>query len=538
MNKCTLLVVDDNPDNLTVMEAILAEAFPEHEVLLARGAEEALSRAARCAVDAGLIDVQMPGIDGIELCRQLKSADTTRNIPLILVTAHNSTSRLRARGLDAGADDFISRPIDNLELAARIRVILRIKRAEDELRDINSRLQQLVDERTRELRESEERYRHLFTSAVDGIALHEIICDEHGRVCDYQFLEVNSAFERMIGLPAADIRGRMVREVMPDIDAHWIERYGAVAVAGEPAHFEQYMPSLDRYFEVAAFSPRPLQFACVYHDVTDRKRAAEKLEDLNRQLEDKNNELNAIIYATSHDLRSPLVNIQGFSHELERTCRKLRDCVGRIDIPPAARDRIETLVDAEFPECVHYILSGVAKMDRLLVGLLQLSRLGKTALELEPLDMNEIIRDILQTMEFQIKAAGVQVHIGSLAPCRGDAMQINRVFSNLLDNALKYLDPSRPGEIQVEGSLQSSQAVYQVIDNGIGIAPDQRDRVFEIFQRLNTKTGVPGEGLGLTSVRRIVERHDGRVWVESTPGHGSTFFVALPAAGPGQRGDS
>jgi PAS domain S-box-containing protein len=527
-DECTLLVVDDNPDNLAVMEALLAEAFPQHRVLLARNAEAAIAMVNSHRVDAGLIDVQMPGVDGIELCRRLKASADSQHIPVLLITAHNSTSSLRARGLDAGADDFISRPIDNMELAARIRVILRIRKAEDELRDMNANLQRLVEDRARELRESEERYRMLFATMLDGLALHEILCDENGAASDYRFIEVNPGFERLTGWSAAEVEGRTIREIMPDIEDHWIEKCGRIALTGEAGHFEYYVPSLDKHFEVAAFSPRPLQFASIFHDITERKRAAEDLAQLNLQLEDKNKELNAIVHASSHDLRSPLVNIQGFSHELERSCGKLRHYIGRTTIPPDVREQIETLVNVDFPECIHYILSGVAKMDRLLVGLLQLSRLGRTALQVEPLDMNETIRDILQTMEFQMKAGGVSVQVGTLPPCLGDPTLINRVFSNLLDNALKYLDPSRPGRIHIEGWTQDESAVYRILDNGIGIPHEHHHRVFEIFHRLNSKTGVPGEGLGLTSVRRIVERHKGKVWVESEPGKGSTFVVSLP----------
>lgn len=528
MEERTLLVVDDNSDNLVVMEALLAEAFPHCRVLLARNAEQAIDLVHHHHVDAGLIDVQMPGVDGTELCRRLKASPRSRHIPVILITAHNSTSAIRARGLDAGADDFISRPIDNMELAARIRVILRIRRAEDELRDMNANLQQLVQDRTRELRESEERYRLLFATMVDGFALHEIVSDERGVPCDYRILEVNSAFEKLTGWTAREVEGRTIRELLPEPPNDLIDTYGHIVRSGEPAHFEHVFGPLERHCELAVFSPRPHQLACVFHDITERKRAAQALEALNDQLEDKNKELNAIIHASSHDLRSPLVNIQGFSHELERTCGKLRDCVARTRIPPDERERIETLLNVDFPECIHYILSGVAKMDRLLVGLLQLSRLERSTLEVVPLDMNETIRDILQTMEFQVKASGVSVYVTDLPPCMGDPTQINRVFSNLLDNAVKYLDPSRPGRICVEGTAQNGQAVYRIVDNGIGIPSEHHQRVFEIFHRLNSKTGVPGEGLGLTSVRRIVERHNGQIRVESEPGKGSTFCISLP----------
>ena len=169
MKQFTLLGVDDTPANLYVLKELVAEHLPECHVICARSAEEGLTLVGEFSFDGALIDVQMPGIDGIEMCRRLKQDELSSQIPIILITAHGSTSELRAEGLQAGADDFISRPIDNVELVAKIRVMLRIRRAERELREINSRLETLVDERTQDLQESQEQYRLLVENQTDMI---------------------------------------------------------------------------------------------------------------------------------------------------------------------------------------------------------------------------------------------------------------------------------------------------------------------------------------------------------------------------------
>jgi signal transduction histidine kinase len=168
-------------------------------------------------------------------------------------------------------------------------------------------------------------------------------------------------------------------------------------------------------------------------------------------------------------------------------------------------------------------------MDSLLSGLLRLSRLGQAAVTIEPLDMNEMFANITKSMEYQVKEAGATVDIRSLPSCQGDASQINQVFSNIFDNALKYLDESRPGMIRIYAKTENGQNIYCVEDNGVGIAPEHEKKVFEIFHRLEPDRK-SGEGLGLTIVRHILGRHDGKVWIESEPGKGSKFFVSLPSA--------
>jgi len=264
-------------------------------------------------------------------------------------------------------------------------------------------------------------------------------------------------------------------------------------------------------------------------DITEWKKAEAERERLLETLETKTKELEQIVYVFSHDLRSPLVNIQGFSKELEYAIEDLKALMRSEDVPRNIRMHFDSTTEDDISDSLGYIQSSIIKMDALLNGLLKLSRLGRNALEIKKLNMNLMIKTILDDFEFQIKENEVGVEISDLPSCLGDTTQMNLIFSNLISNALKYLDPKRAGIIKVSGYIEGYRSVYCIEDNGVGIAPEHHEKIFELFHQLYPDESA-GDGLGLTIVKRILDRHFGKIWLESERGKGSKFFVSLPGA--------
>jgi len=274
-------------------------------------------------------------------------------------------------------------------------------------------------------------------------------------------------------------------------------------------------------------SGQPVRMAGICMDITERRHYQQRLEQLTGKLDTQTKELEAIIGVVSHDLRAPLVNVQGFSAEIEADCRTLTELLSGTDLPPETHKRIAPLLSKTIPESLKFIQSSAEAMNSLVRSLVEVAKVGLATSKPEPLDMDAIVRHILSTLEFKIKQAGADVEADPLPACWADRQQTAQIFTNLLDNAVKYLAPGRPGHIRISGTPAGDQAVYAVTDNGVGIGLEEQEKVFQMFTRFSAKLAA-GEGLGLAMTKRLTDKNNGKITLKSEKDKGSTFYITLP----------
>lgn len=253
-----------------------------------------------------------------------------------------------------------------------------------------------------------------------------------------------------------------------------------------------------------------------------------------RALGEKNRENEMFIYSVSHDLRSPLVNLQGFSQELGHAAKELREIIMKPDFSDAHRARAVSLVDDDIQGSIRFIRTAVSRLSAIIDALLRLSRAGRVEYRLQAVDVNAVVDHVVVALHSTITERGVQVSVDDDLPeTWGDPTAVEQVFANLIGNAVNYLDPNRPGVIEigvVDARVPDGTAshTYTIKDNGRGIPQSGMAKLFLAFQRFH-EGAAKGEGIGLALVRRIVERLGGKIWVESEQGVGTTVFVDLPS---------
>lgn len=365
-----------------------------------------------------------------------------------------------------------------------------------------------------ELRQRERQYDALFNVMTEGLALHEIICDESGKPCDYRFLKVNPAFEQLTGLK--DVVGRTVLEVLPGVEPYWIELLGQVALTGAAAHIERFAAPLNRYYDVYAYRPAERQFACVFTDVTDRKNAAEELRRHQAELAQvaRRSTMGEMAATLAHELNQPLQAITNYARGGIRRLAKHAQQEKDPDLAQALEQisaeagraakiirRVRALVEDRAPRLSRVSLNALVE---------EVVRLSKSELEHRRV---KVVLDLTESTPFVL--------------C--DPIQIEQVLLNLTRNAIEALDETpQQGKVLTLRTTPADDDMLQVDvgDRGKGIQTDLLEKVFEPF--FTTKP--QGMGMGLAISRSIVEHHNGRLWASSNPDCGCTFHFTLPRA--------
>jgi PAS domain S-box-containing protein len=274
-------------------------------------------------------------------------------------------------------------------------------------------------------------------------------------------------------------------------------------------------------------------FRFVMSDITERKQATAALQRTSEVLSQSNEEVRQFTYIASHDLRGPLVNFRGFVSELRHSLAELGSLVQpAIDqFTETERASADRILRSEVPDALRFIDTSAIRMGHLINSLLRLSQLGRHEPVPQRLDLRLLVSEILASLGPQIEARGAVVTVLPLPEVTADRISMELILSNILTNAVLYLDPARPGRIEIVGAMTGTDLLVKISDNGRGIAPQEREKVFAPLRRVGA-ADVPGEGMGLACVQAMIRHQGGRIWFDSEPGVGTTFSFVLPVVHP------
>ena len=510
-----ILLVDDTPDNLVSLEAAL-DGLGE-ELVIANSGKEALRHLLADDFAAILLDVRMPEMDGFETAELIRSRPRSRQTPIIFLTGYKNEEHL-FRGYDLGAVDFLFKPIVPEVLRSKVAVFVELGRSTAKLKEQADALRTQAEV----LKKAEQKFRSLLEAAPDAM----VMCRDDGEI-----VMVNSQTEVLFGRGRDTLLSRNIRTLVPDWEyqrpTDMVGESPAVAgklQAGDIGR-EMYAVREDASRFPVALSVRPLNteegvvITTAIRDISVRKRNEEQIRQLNATLEQRvlertealmqsNEELQQFAYIASHDLQEPLRTVSIFAQLLAKRYR------GRID------------EDAD--QFIRYIVDGSERMERLIHDLLDFSRVDARGTDhFVRMSCEDALQDAISNMHSLVEENKAEIASATLPMLVADPVQITRLFQNLLVNSIRYRSEESP-RIQVDAQPREREWLFSVKDNGIGIEPQYAEKVFGIFKVLQSREKYPGSGMGLAICRKIVSRHEGRIWVDSDLGKGATFYFTLP----------
>jgi PAS domain S-box-containing protein len=500
--KPVILVVDDQPQNVELLEAYL---IPNgYEIIKAANGEEALEKLSVNQIELILLDVMMPGIDGFEVTRRIRADEKIHLLPIILVTSLNKAED-RVKGIEAGCEDFISKPVDKMELLARVQSLLKIKAYNDLMSNYQKELEIA--------KQSESEAREYCESIINTVREPLIALDQDLRVVStsrsfYEFFKVTP--EETVGRLIYDLGNKQwnipkLRELLETILLH--------KTTFDNYEVEHHFTTIGR--RIMLLNARQIErgkgkgriILLAFEDITDRRQAEDKLKKTAIELARSNEELEAFSYSISHDLRAPLRAMDGFSEEVLQNYGEKLDGQGR--------------------DYLNRIRIASQTMSQLIDDILKLSRITRADIHFDKVNISGLVNTIGSEIKIAHPERQVIFVIQPEIEAYGDSNLLNIALTNLIENSWKFTIKNSQARIEFGVTREDGKPVYFVKDNGVGFDMKYADKLFQPFRRLHTDREFPGTGIGLATVQRIIQRHGGRIWAESEPGKGTTLFFNL-----------
>jgi len=512
-----ILLVDDTPENLVSLEATLSSLG--EELVLANSGKEALRHVLNDDFAAILLDVRMPDMDGFETAELIRSRPRSREIPILFLTGYRNEEHL-FRGYDLGAVDFLFKPIVPEVLRSKVSVFVELSRRSAQLKEQANALQKQAEV----LQKAEQRFRSLLEAAPDAM----VMCRDDGEV-----VMVNSRTEVLFNCARDKLISRNIRTLVPGwgfrLPVSWDEDFPPAPVEPVERGVELLArPEGRAPFPVEiTFSPLRTEEGVVItsaiRDISERKRTEEQIRQLNANLEERvlertealmrsNEELQQFAYVASHDLQEPLRTVSIYTQLLAK--------------------RYKGQLEGDADQFISFIVDSAQRMETLIHDLLDFSQVEARGADFfTSISCEAVLDDAIRNLRSLIEESGAIVTRELLPVVNGDTVQLTRLFQNLLVNSIKYRSDDTP-RIHIAASCGTGEWLFSVKDNGIGIEPQYAEKVFGIFRCLQPRDKSSGSGMGLAICRKIVSRHEGRIWVESELGKGATFCFTLPGQEP------
>lgn len=534
-----ILAIDDNNDNLISLKAISEDAFPDSIIFTALNGIKGMALAIANDPDVILLDIIMPDMDGFEVCRQLKQDERVRDIPVVFLTAIKGDKENRIKALDVGAEAFLAKPIDETELTAQIRAMIKIKAANQLKRDEEVRLKKLVTERTNKLelsqittlnllkelkeenevrrktevalRESEERFIHLFERAPLGYQSLD---------AEDRFIEVNEAWLNTLGYEREEVIGKWFGSFLaPESIDIFRELFLLFKANGKiQSEFEMvHRNGKHRFiaFEGSVGHKDDGSFEkshCILQDITERKRVEVELIAAKEKAEESDRLKSTFLANMSHEIRTPLNSIIGFSDLLLDPYYELRQ-------------------HAEFARLIKMNGNNLLSIINDIMDLSKIEA-GHVHVKKSLFSVNQLIIDTHKVCSFKALEKGIELRL-DLSDLKeeifieSDETKLRQILVNCVGNAIKFTEK---GFIGMGIKIEDGFVQIHVKDTGIGIPAEFHEQIFERFRQVETgktrKYG--GTGLGLPISKSLINLLGGVIWMESEKGKGSTFYFKIP----------